>query len=326
MPVGTYYTTHEIALFSGLEYIRSGSFTMPISQHSNLLQRAGPDATMSYLWSRLGNRDLSQDEALALIGAVHHQLGQARAEDPRLYSSYSRFMESLNRQMPVVHDFVVAKWSESRYAGRRERRDGQDNLPEPEAEAELTDSQPAGAHVEPVQAVRSDQAAEELKGEEPQEPGEGGEDEEPETRDAAAESIKEGREAGDEAEQDNEPEDEAADEKEDAQEEETEEIEDSTKGEAAEEEGQETEDAESKNDESEQAESEESEGGEEPETEEESEPEESESPEPEGKGMETGEHGGEEEGELPEEEELEPPEPLEGEEGEEGVEGAEGAE
>jgi hypothetical protein len=92
---------------------------MATSPHGILFQISGPGATLDYLWSRLGNRDLAQDEALAMVSAVHRQIGRARAEEPSVYASYSRFMETLSRQMPVVHDFVVARWSESRYARRR---------------------------------------------------------------------------------------------------------------------------------------------------------------------------------------------------------------
>src|SRR5512143_917689 len=48
---------------------------MPTSQRNPLFHLSGPEARLDYLWSRLDQRDLSQDEALALISAVHREIG-----------------------------------------------------------------------------------------------------------------------------------------------------------------------------------------------------------------------------------------------------------
>ena len=87
---------------------------MDIYLREELYRTPRPEEALDYLWGRLQDRDLSQDEALALLSAVHHQLSIARAGDPRAYFAYTRFMESLSREMPVVHDYVVARWIEQR--------------------------------------------------------------------------------------------------------------------------------------------------------------------------------------------------------------------
>ncbi len=98
-------------------------------EHDELFHEAGPEEALNYLWGRLQDRDLSGEEALALLGAVHRQLGSERAGDPKVYFAYTRFMESLSREMPLVHDYVVARWIENRRLARRETRDADD--PEP---------------------------------------------------------------------------------------------------------------------------------------------------------------------------------------------------
>ncbi len=65
-------------------------------------------------------RDLSGTEALAMLSAVHRELGHSEADDPRLYVSYVRFMQALQREMPGVHQHVVKTWGESRFSGRSE--------------------------------------------------------------------------------------------------------------------------------------------------------------------------------------------------------------
>jgi hypothetical protein len=93
---------------------------MNILQLDELFRAARPEDALDYLWGRLQDRDLGPDEALALLGAIHHELSAARAGDPKVYLSYTRFMESLSREMPLVHDYVVAHWIESRRAARRQ--------------------------------------------------------------------------------------------------------------------------------------------------------------------------------------------------------------
>ena len=88
---------------------------MPTSKRDDLFRQAGPEAVLQYLQSRLDGRDLSPDEALALLSALHEQLGRSEAGDPRMYASYGRFMSALEQEMPDVHRYVVTKWAESRH-------------------------------------------------------------------------------------------------------------------------------------------------------------------------------------------------------------------
>ena len=92
---------------------------MPISKRAELFRRPGPEAALQYLWSRLQDRDLSGAEALAILGAVHHELSQSSGVERRLYASYSRFIGSLDKQMPAVHHYVVAAWTENHFARKR---------------------------------------------------------------------------------------------------------------------------------------------------------------------------------------------------------------
>ncbi len=148
-------------------------------QHDELFHEAGPQEALEYLWGRLQDRDLSGEEALALLGAVHRQLSAQRAGDPKVYFSYTRFMESLSREMPLVHDYVVAHWIENRRSSRRQPtqagdresgitdEDGQSGLP-PEAGATVP-SRPAGSFPQAMTIGGG-------SGEEPEEPGEPDED------------------------------------------------------------------------------------------------------------------------------------------------------
>jgi hypothetical protein len=83
--------------------------------HEKLFQKSGTEANLRYLWSRLAERDLARDEALAMLSAVHRELGRSEADDPRLYVSYARFMGSLQRDMPAIHQHVVKTWGQSHH-------------------------------------------------------------------------------------------------------------------------------------------------------------------------------------------------------------------
>ncbi len=86
---------------------------MPTQRLKNLFQDSGPEAKLGYLWQRLQARDLSGQEALAVLGALHEELGRAEWRNPRLYASYGQFIEALRHDMPEVHQYVLSKWGES---------------------------------------------------------------------------------------------------------------------------------------------------------------------------------------------------------------------
>ncbi len=95
---------------------------MSIPESNNLFHGSGPEETLNYFVSRLQARDLSGEEALAILGAVHANLGKRSSVDRSVYQSYSSAMESLRQTMPDVYDYVVVTW------GRR-------NAPESDSQA-----------------------------------------------------------------------------------------------------------------------------------------------------------------------------------------------
>ncbi len=101
-----------------LRYILRVPNKMPISDYAKLFQRSGTESNLRFLWSRLAEHDLTRSEALAMVSAVHRDLSQSEADDPRLYVSYARFMGSLERDMPAVHEHVVTTWVQSRHPER----------------------------------------------------------------------------------------------------------------------------------------------------------------------------------------------------------------
>src|SRR5512138_2768429 len=121
-----YYTTTMIADFPRLEYIHSLAMPTRTFLHDELFHQAAPEESLDYLWGRLQDRDLSGEEALALLSAVHRQLGTERAGDPGVYLAYTRFMESLSHELPLVHDYVDARWIENRRSSRRQPRETSD--------------------------------------------------------------------------------------------------------------------------------------------------------------------------------------------------------
>jgi len=170
--VPAYYTTLEIALFRRLEYIFRLLKHMPTFERGDLFQKPGPETTMQYLWSRLHKRDLSQEEALALLSAVHHELGITEARDRKAYSSYTRFMESLSKDMPVIHDFVVSRWIENRHAaGRRQSRGTDEAAAQDEEEESHPDPSPIGT-LRALESAPRAAAFETGTSDGPEEPGE----------------------------------------------------------------------------------------------------------------------------------------------------------
>jgi len=85
---------------------------MPGFENSNLFGESGPRNMLDYLQSRLAARDLSGEEALALLGAVHKELTNPVTADRGLYQKYSGFMEALQAQMPEIHAYVVSAWKQ----------------------------------------------------------------------------------------------------------------------------------------------------------------------------------------------------------------------
>ncbi len=152
---------------------------MPIRTyaHDELFHETGPEESLDYLWGRLQDRDLSGEEALALLSVVHRQLGAERAGDPRVYFAYTRFMESLSRELPLVHDYVVAPWIENRRSSRRQTSLTADRGGSDADEAGQAETQPARTAPSSAPSPVSFAPVTGGNGEEPEEPGEPDEDE-----------------------------------------------------------------------------------------------------------------------------------------------------
>ncbi len=287
---------------------------MPKPSHGDLFRQPGADATLSYLWSRLQAHDLSQPEALAMLSALHRALGSSEVDTPGIYSSYSRFMESLRRLMPTVHDYVVAEWTESRYARGHLRplRRSVDTLDEEPLET-LPDffrgfpRQP----MKPIVPAETVEAGGE-EGGEPEDAPEEGEESDGSVKDGEDERDTDGSDEldpeEDEPEEPTEGEEESSEQegREDGPAEASPEEEETADAQPESEEGDEA--GESEADAQGEAELDEA-GGEEPEQPDTDQPEGIES------SRESGGGGEAEEGEWPELEEPEPEEPLDGEEG-----------
>lgn len=80
--------------------------------HKDLFGNTGTRDMLDYLQSHLQARDLSGDEALAMLSAVHAELTKPKDSNRGVYQKYSKFMEALHSEMPDVHDFVVTAWGE----------------------------------------------------------------------------------------------------------------------------------------------------------------------------------------------------------------------
>ncbi len=83
---------------------------MAISESNSLFRDSGPRETLNFFLSRLQSGDLSSEEALAMLGAVHAELGKGGSGDPKAYQSYSAAMESLRQLRPDIYDDVVTAW------------------------------------------------------------------------------------------------------------------------------------------------------------------------------------------------------------------------
>ena len=81
------------------------------TDHNDLFHDSGLSGMLDYLSARLSAGDLTPDEALAMLGAVHEGLSSGDVADRSMFQQYSEIMRSLSQTMPEVHDFVVSEWS-----------------------------------------------------------------------------------------------------------------------------------------------------------------------------------------------------------------------
>src|SRR6266545_5518127 len=84
---------------------------MPISEnHRDLFFHSATSGKLDLFQSLLDSKDLTFEEALALLSAVHAELEQPKAHPSSMYIHYAEMVESLHQQMPEVHDQVVNVW------------------------------------------------------------------------------------------------------------------------------------------------------------------------------------------------------------------------
>ncbi len=89
---------------------------MSIPESNNLFHGSNSRQILNYFLSQLQAGDLSSEEALAMLSAVHADLGKGSLADPTVYQSYSSAMKSLQQLMPKVYDYVVSTWGREKKA------------------------------------------------------------------------------------------------------------------------------------------------------------------------------------------------------------------
>ncbi len=215
---------------------------MPISEnHRDLFFHSATSGKLDLFRSLLESKDLTFDEALALLSAVHAELEQPKAHPSSMYIHYADMVEYLHQQMPEIHDQVVNAWRARRGVVPAEKKpvEGLLGIQAP-ARSESTEESMEGfvedgkIEEQPAkvdhEAIHTTDSKEELEGE-----------------------VKEGEEEHEEAEE--EPEEaEKEEETEEKVEEEPEEKEESQEGEEKEEEGKEQQEEKGEEEKEEQAE------------------------------------------------------------------------
>ncbi len=84
---------------------------MSISQdHHNLFRNSDTTDKLNLLQSLLDSKDLTSEQAFALLNIVRTELEQSQRRNSSVYRRYSGVMESLRKQMPEVYEQVVNTW------------------------------------------------------------------------------------------------------------------------------------------------------------------------------------------------------------------------
>ncbi len=143
---------------------------MSIPEFNDLFRDSDPQGILELLFSKLEANDLSMDEALAMLSAVHNELGQRAVSDSKVYQSYAGFMKLLQHEKPDVYDYVVSSWNQRIKTNSSEENDGDTNI----GESVTTDSNLRGIEANSEKGVGNVivTEGEPIEKEEPQEPGE----------------------------------------------------------------------------------------------------------------------------------------------------------
>jgi hypothetical protein len=143
---------------------------MSIPKFNDLFRDSGPQETLELLFSKIGANDLSADEALAMLSAVHNELGQGAATDIKVYQLYASFMKLLQNEKPDIYDHVVSSWNHKIKADSSEMNDWDTN----NGESVASDSNLHGVEANSESGFGNVKVEEggSNEDEEPQEPGE----------------------------------------------------------------------------------------------------------------------------------------------------------
>src|SRR5215216_4071044 len=178
------------------------------ASHQDLFHQPSAAEKISLVRSLMDTGDLNADVATALLKSIHSELAQPQSQNHSLYASYARLMQSLQHELPEVHQQVVATW-------QAERQAETENISWAEEPAAIE----TGGKVEPKQTEESGE-------EETAEPGEASDMEsEPEESESEPEEAHDEKEDDQEAEQDQIEEEEEVDEVEESEEEASESVE-----------------------------------------------------------------------------------------------------
>jgi hypothetical protein len=143
---------------------------MSIPEFNNLFRDSGPQGMLELLFSKIEADDLSADEALAMLSAVHKELGQRAGTDTKAFQLYASFMKLLQKEKPDVYNHVVSSWNQRNKAESSE----EDHLDTNVGEAVASDSNLHGAEPNSESEFGIVKVAEGVSNEEeePEEPGE----------------------------------------------------------------------------------------------------------------------------------------------------------
>ena len=264
--------------------------------HRELFQPSNIFDRLSFFQSLLDSRDLTADQAFALLNTIRLELETPQSHKSIAYTRYGQVMESLHREMPEVYEQIVNAWKAKRgiveveeapHATLVRERIRREPTPAEETDDHFWDEDHHVAD-KPVTAIHEVTNASESKMEPDIEIGEGAE--ETEAHGEPEEAEEEQEEAEPEKETEDEREEEGADKEESEEKEESKDENEEAENEEDEEEPEEKEVEESEDEEQEEKEVEESE-----EAQEETQKEESEAAEPEDASE---EHGSAVEGEA----------------------------
>jgi hypothetical protein len=96
---------------------------MSIPNFNNLFKDSGSQEILDFLLSKIEANDLSPEEALAMISAVHEEMTEGTPADPKVFQSYNNFMKFLEREKPDIFEFVASNWKDKKGTTQSVRSD-----------------------------------------------------------------------------------------------------------------------------------------------------------------------------------------------------------